>query len=341
MNHAARHFRPEKGALLNLSLHAHFRWITSLFFCICIAPHAFSATAPSIKELLAMGRVDDAIQASEQRIAHSPGDAEAYNFLCRAYFEIEAWDAGVPACERAARLDPHSSLYAMWLGRIYGEKADRSGFLSAASLAKKSRVSFERAVELDPTNVEARADLGEFYAEAPGIIGGGKDKSRQQAEALMSLNPAMGHWVLARIAEKEKNPGLAEREYREEIAASHGGIRGWLDLANFFKYARRYNEMDEALTHLDSAAVDHPESVMFAASLLLRSEREYPWAIRLLRRYLLTPVEEGPAPLAHDLLGLVFEKQGDRRAAADEFRAALALAHAYVRAQQDLKRVEH
>lgn len=338
-NHGSRHLRPENGAPSEVGQVGAARWIAPLVFCLCIAQHAVAGA--SIKELLAAGRVDDAIQASEQRIAHSPDDAEAYNFLCRAYFEIEAWDAGVPACERAVKLDPQSSLYALWLGRIYGEKADRSGFLTAASLAKKARASFERAVELDPKNVEARADLGEFYAEAPGIIGGGKDKSRQQAEALMSLNPAMGHWVLARVAEKDKNPELAEREYREEIAASHGGIRGWLDLANFFKYARRYSEMDEALSHLDSASVDHAESVMFAASLLLRSERQYPWAIRLLRRYLLAPVEEGPAPLARDLLGMVFEKQGDRRAAADEFRAALALARAYARAQQDLKRVEH
>ena len=57
-------------------------------------------------------------------------------------------------------------------------------------------------------------DLGEFYAEAPGIIGGGKDKARQQADALMSLDPAIGHWVLARIAEKEKDPAKAESEYR-------------------------------------------------------------------------------------------------------------------------------
>lgn len=314
-------------------------WIVVFLFCIRFAPHAFAAT-PSIKELLAAGRVDDAIQASELRIAHSPNDAEAYNFLCRAYFEIEQWDAGVTACERAVRLDPRSSLYALWLGRIYGEKADRSSFLSAASLAKKARASFERAVELDPGNVEARIDLGEFYAEAPGIIGGGKDKSRLQAQALMSLSPAMGHWVLARIAEKDKDPALAEREYREEIAASHGGVRGWLSLANFFKYARRFDEMDEALRHLDSAPVDHPEYLMHAGSLLLRSERDYPRAIRLLRRYLAAPVEEGPAAGAHDLLGLIFEKQGDRRAAADEFRAALALGHSYVRAQQDLKRVE-
>jgi len=157
----------------------------------------------------------------------------------------------------------------------------------------------------------------------------------------MFLNPAMGHWVLARIAEKDKNPGLAEREYRAEIAASRGGVRGWLDLANFLKYAHRYDEMEEALRHMESAPVDHPESIMHAGSLLLRAERNYPLATQFLRRYLAAPVEEGPACRAHNLLGLVLEKQGNRQGAVEEFRAALALAHSYAHAQQDLKRLEH
>ena len=60
-----------------------------------------------------------------------------------------------------------NSLYELWLGRIYGEKASRVGFLSAAGLAKKVRTSFERAVQLDPKNWEARVDLAEFYLQAP------------------------------------------------------------------------------------------------------------------------------------------------------------------------------
>jgi hypothetical protein len=80
---------------------------------------------------------------------------------------------------------------------------------------------------------------------------------------------------------------------------------------------------------------------MDGASLLLHTGRNYALGVRFLRRYLLSPVEEGPAFKAHDLLGQLLEKQGDRHAAAEEFRAALALSHTYTRAQEDLKRVEH
>jgi hypothetical protein len=40
------------------------------------------------------------------------------------------------------------------------------------------------------------------------------------------------------------------------------------------------------------------------------------------------------------MLGQLLEKQGDRQAAAGEYRAAIALAHGYVRAQADLKRIQ-
>ena len=255
---------------------------------------------------------------------------------------MEEWDRGVSACEQAVYVDPQNSNYSLWLGRIYGEKADRSSFVSAPGLAKKARESFERAVQLDPKNVEARVDLGEFYTEAPGIIGGGRDKAYRQADALMPLSPAMAHWLLARIAEKEKDPPKAEREYRAELAVSNSGVRGWLDLANFCMYAHRYEDMEQALIHQETAPIDHPDSLMFGANLLLRSRRNYPLAVRLVRRYLENRlVEEAPAFKAHTILGEILEKQGDRQGAVQEVRAALALFQNYSRAKDDLKHLEH
>src|SRR5579859_220683 len=205
------------------------------------------AHAASPRELLATGHADEAIQVLQQQIARSSNDAEAENFLCRAYFMLEEWDRGIAACERARNLDPQKSLYHLWLGRIYGEKADRAGFLSAAGLAKKVRTSFERAVELDPKSWEARTDLAEFYIDAPSIVGGGKDKAREQADALMPLNPAMSHWVAARIAEKNKDLAEAEREYRAAIAVNHSSGRAWFDLANCLRHANRFDEMEKTL----------------------------------------------------------------------------------------------
>jgi tetratricopeptide (TPR) repeat protein len=297
------------------------------------------AASQTPQDLLSAGRVDQAIQTLEQQLQTAP-NAETYNLLCRGYFQLGAWDAGIPACEKAAALEPDNSLYHLWLGRIYGEKADHVSFLTAAGLAKKVRAEFERAVQLSPDDWEARTDLAEFYLEAPAIVGGGKDKARAQAALLAPLNPAMAHWVLARIAEKNKDNVEAEQEYRAAIDASHGGARAWVNLAGFYRHINRFDDMEQALRTMESSPLDRPSALVDGASILLRASRDYPIAIRLARRYIASSntVEESPVFKAHVLLGELLEKHGDRPAAAEEYRAALAIAHSYRPAQEGLRR---
>jgi tetratricopeptide (TPR) repeat protein len=305
---------------------------------LIVIPALSRALGDSPEDLLVAGRVDQAIETLQQQI-HSAPTAEAYNLLCRAHFELGAWDAGIPFCEKAIALEPKNGLYHLWLGRIYGEKADHVGFLSAAGLAKKVRGEFERAVELSPDSWEARTDLAEFYLEAPGVVGGGKDKARDEANRLQPLDAGMAHFIKGRLAEKNKDTDAAEQEFHVAVQVTHGGARACLNLAGFYHHMNRLTEMDQALRKLESCPLDHPGALVDGAGILLRSGRDYPLAVRLLRRYFAAPVEEAPAFKAHVMLGEVFEKQGDRTAAAEEYRTALAMARTYRPAQEGLKRV--
>src|SRR5580700_2026380 len=62
-----------------------------------------TAAAQTPQELLNTGRADQAIQTLEQQTRTAP-TAEAYNLLCRAHFELGAWDVGIPSCEKAVAL---------------------------------------------------------------------------------------------------------------------------------------------------------------------------------------------------------------------------------------------
>ena len=300
-----------------------------------------TALARSTDPLLEEGRIDEAIASLQQQIKSFPNNAEAYNLLCRSYFTLENWDRGIAACEKATSLEPNNSLYHLWLGRIYGEKADGANFLSAARLAGKVRDHFETAVRLNPDSIPARTDLAEFYLEAPGIVGGGRDKAEAQAKLLDKLAPAKAAWVRGRIAEKVKNRGEAEKQYRAAIEASKGSADAWFNLALFFRHLGRLPEMEDAINQAAVAPSGQPEALMDAAEVLFRTGRNLPAAAQLLRRYLLSEekVEEAPAFKAHYLLGGILEKQGDKQAAAGEYSAALALARGFSPAQEALQRV--
>ena len=317
------------------------RSVEIIFLLLLAAGASAATTDDSVPALLAAGRIDDAISILRTRIAATPNGAAAHNLLCRAYFSLGDWNRAVSACEQAVSLEPNNSRYHLWLGRVYGEKADASGFLSAAGLAKKVRAQFEQAVQLDPDSVDARTDLAEFYLEAPGIVGGGQDKARAEAETLSKLDPAKAHWVRGRLAEKRKDSASAEREYRDAIEASNGSALAWFNLALFYRHGQRWDEMEDAIRHASSAPMSRPEVLMESGDVLIRSGRNLPLATELLRRYLASSstVEEAPAFKAHYLLGTVLEKQGDQRAAAEEYRAALALAKEFSRAQDALNRL--
>ena len=301
---------------------------------------AMGTAADSASDLLKAGRVDDAITALGVQLNSAPNDPASHNLLCRAYFAVGNWDRAISACQKAVSLQPNNSEFHLWLGRTYGEKADAVNFFSAASLAKKVRTEFEQAVQLDPTSVMARTDLAEFYLEAPGIVGGGQDKARAQAEQVAKLDPAKAHWIQGRIAEKNKDVGTAEKEYRAAIDASHGGANAWLNLALFYRKADRLDDMHDALKKAASAPMDQPEVLVDAASTLLRANRDLPFAKELVRRYLSSgTVEQAPPFKAHYLLGNILEKQGDKQGAAKEYEIALAMAKDFGRAREALNRV--
>ena len=317
---------------------------TSKILCIVLMLIAAltSGWADSAKDMLVAGRVDEAIAQLNGRLSSAAADADSTNLLCRAYFALDDWDRAESSCKKAVALDPDNSRFHLWLGRVYGEKADRANVLAAAILAGKVRGEFERAVQLNPQDIDARLDLAEFYIEAPGIVGGGEAKAREQAQSVATVNPGREHWIYARIAEKKKDVAGAEREYHQYIDLSHSDAEAWLNLALFLRRQNRPAEMEQAIVKLSQSPMPKLDVLVEAAEMLYRGGRSYPFATELLHRYLAAgPVEAAPAFKARYLLGLLLEKQGDKAGAADEYRASLSLARNFGTAQEALNRVAH
>ncbi len=196
---------------------------------------------------LTVGRADDAISRLSSSLAANPGDAKAHHLLCRVYYQEKRWNDAIHECETAVQLAPLDSGYHLWLGRAYGEKADSIHSIKAYGLAKKVRDEFERAVQLGSGNVDALSDLGEFYTEAPGIVGGGKKKAEDVAQTLERYEPAQAYQLKGRIAEKDKNYVFAETEFKAAVESSRQPANAWMELASFYSRRRQWDQMLEAL----------------------------------------------------------------------------------------------
>lgn len=322
------------------------RYSSTLFYLLlgwlCILGAWAVTPAPVPKDMLApvradlkMGRADDAISRLGPYLTAYPQSAEAHNLLCRVYYQEEQWDDAIGECECAVRLTPLNSEYHLWLGRAYGEKARNMRSIRAFELAKKVRRQFERAVELDDRNVDALFDLGEFYTEAPGIVGGDKRKAQNVVQALEQYDPAQAYQLLGFLEEKDKNYSLAEIDYRAEVKASSQPAEAWMDLAAFYSRRRQQEQMLQALqSGIDAdrkAARPNGPALVDGATILSSNHEERQLAIQLLKLYLASPNQSAdwPAFQVHVQLGRLLEQQGDRAGATQQTEAATGLARGY------------
>ena len=249
------------------------------------------------------GRAIDLLRALDER------DAAVYALLGKAWFMQGQYKQAVADLDKAIAIDSLNSDYYDWLGRAYGRLAEGSSVLSALGYAKKTVRAFERAVELDPSNLEALSDVFEYYLQAPGMVGGGLEKAENIAGRFAGLKAAEYHWARARLAEKRKDFATAEREFREAFATDPNEVGRALDLAAFLSSRGRYGESDALFR---TAGDNYPRSpkVLYArAAAYIQSKRKLDEAEALLDRYLAlqTTPEDPSRPEAAALLKSVRE----------------------------------
>ena len=206
--------------------------------------------------------------------------------------------------ERAVQLEPTKGEYYHWLGRAYGRRAESSSFVTAPGYASKARQNFEKAVQLNPRDAEAVNDLFEYYKEAPGFLGGGLDKAKTLLSEIKDIDPAEYHFAMAQIAEKRKEYGVAEQQFRKALELAPRQVGRLIDLAKFLAKRGRYSESDALFKQAEVIAPDEPKVLFARASTYIQVNRNLEEARALLKRYIdlpLTP-ENTPREEARKLL---------------------------------------
>ena len=322
----------------------HFKSaIFPLLLLLFFAGNSLTASAESAEITLARtallhGRVDEAVSTLKPKLAAQPGDALAHQLLCRAYYAQDLASQAVQECQLAVSNAPTNSESQMWLGRAYGLKASHASPFTALGLARRVHQAFERAVEMNPENVYAYSDLGEFYVAAPGLVGGGIDKAKALADRMMAHFPAQSHRLLALIAGRQNDKVTQEAEFKNAVSVSKSAA-ALIDLARFYQ---EHGDPDLALSTIHSAiAADHARdaSLVDAAGVLTAARRAPDLAERCLREYLASPAmsDEAPAFKVHLQLGNLLAQRGDIVAAREQYNAAAALASTYAPARKAIQ----
>jgi tetratricopeptide (TPR) repeat protein len=286
-------------------------------------------------------RYADARRELDAAVREHPNDARAHHYLGRIAMHETRFGDAIAHLQRAAELEPSVAEHQILLGRAYGQMAVRSGLTKKFGFAKRARAALERAVELDPTSIEARSGLIQFHLLAPGLVGGSSSKARAHASEIAKHSPFRGALARAWIAEDRRDYDQAAREYRDAIDQAPDSLISYWGLAQLWQRGSRF---DSAFALMDYVIKRHPDAMPAyyyygrAASL---SGQHLPEAVRALERYIAYEPHEGDPPVssAHYRLGLVYERMGDREKAKREFETSLRLEPTRREVKDALRRV--
>ncbi len=196
------------------------------------------------------GRSAEALTILESVLRIESRNARANYLLGRLAFSMKDYGRAAESLERAVELVGGQSDYHYWLSRAYGEQARNSGLFARAKLAPKVKAELERAVELDPANVEARFGLLRYLLRAPGFMGGSNQEARRQAEEIKKRNPLKGHAAFGVLYEAEKKWDLTEKEYLTARRESQGEPDPHYWLGSFYQARERYDDAFEVFETL-------------------------------------------------------------------------------------------
>jgi tetratricopeptide (TPR) repeat protein len=189
------------------------------------------------------------------------------------------------------------------------------GYLALAYVAHQQKQDdkleglYQKAVESNPRNYEARVTLANFY-----------------------------------ISPQHTNSSQAEQHSQAALEMNPDRIDGYRLLAIALVFEKRFDDAAKLAAAAEAKIPDDISPYVYAARAMLREGVELPRAESYLKKYFTETREpEAGAPLiagAHWSLGLVYEKEGRKRDAKNELETALHLKPDFEPAKRDLKRLK-
>jgi tetratricopeptide (TPR) repeat protein len=285
---------------------------------------------------------DPDVRARVEAAVRGTGESALFAQGCLAIADARFGDAE-RIFEQLVNEDGRSSAYHYYLGRAYGARAQRANVLSRAPLARKTKAAFDRAVQLDPENVDAREGLVRYYSQAPGLLGGSMAKAGEQVVEIRRRNAYRAGIVAADLAAGHKDDAAMQREY-EQLVVQYPDSE--LPHARLVALHARGKQWDDAFRAVDRWLAARPGSrgAQYAVGrTAAESGLQLDRGEQALRKYLggSAPKPNEPSLAgAHWRLGMIHEQRGQRDAARAEYQAALTLDPALKGAQDALARLK-
>ena len=350
------------------------------FSCFLLAACACARAASPINvdDLIEANHWKQAYRLTELRLSQNPLDAQAHAWMSKIKEGFGDLATSMAEAQRAVDLETSNPEFHAQLAESCAMIADVAHVLRALPMVHCMNREMDRALSMDPKNINIRLVYMMFSWKAPLIAGGDRNRARKIAEEIRRISPAWGYLALARLLQDFDNDVLKEDLLQKAVNADPKFYRAHMALATFYAvnakekhldraekeahtmrlldpsnegsyeilarvYAgqARWQELDAILSEAVKSAPDDAGPFYAAAEVLSESSRELPRAEGYLTRYLNQPAE-GRQPThakAHWLLARIYTAEGKTADVVRELQTALRLDPGFDAAQRDLKKL--
>ncbi len=282
----------------------------------------------------------------------------------------------VIAFEKAVDLNNSNSVYYNWLGNAFGNRINEVNMLSKMKMAGKIKSSYERAIELDPQNIDPKWGLMQFHTNAPSIAGGDKKTAEELAGEIKKIDPKRGYSAymqfyratkkydmlkkvideaiasdpddmdymsqLAAYYNDNNEPGRAVEIYRKVLKANPGNVQAAYQLGYLCVNMKEYDMAFDIFEDLiNREEIDVGALYQYGRVSAISGDR-LDKGIQYMQEYMKhEPTQGNPThAAAFWRLGLIYEHKGDLEAAIKSMEKSLELDPKYKSAKDDLKRIK-
>lgn len=228
------------------------------------------------------------------------------------------------AIKKAVSLAPRKASYYRFMGQVYGALAENANIFHALGLAKDVLSAFKMAVMRAPHDPKSLADLATYYIDAPGIVGGNRNKAHKIEDTLQKLDPLYALRVKAHEAVEDHHFKTAETLLRQAIKLDDTPHSAQT-LAFLYMRRHRYRKEFELFITITRQRPADIRAWYWVGRASILSRSHYAVGIHALTHYITATERPDNAPslaFAHLRLGDLYLLTGKTHSACLEFAQA-------------------
>jgi predicted Zn-dependent protease len=324
-----------------MKLKQGFRILVLAMPAAALVPRAGAQDIHAAIQLYEHGKFQGAEELFSALSRQAPNDADLHVWLGKARLKLHRRDDAVLAFKKAVAIDSRNGVHHLWLARAYGEKAAHA-FFSAFSLAIQARKEFELAAGLAPDNLDIRFDLLEFYAQAPGFLGGGKEKAMAQTEEITRLALRAGYTARAGLFARDEKWDRALQELLRATEKFPDDPSAFLDLADFQMQRRDFQGAESGALRAQALDSSDRRARLLLAAARIELGRDLDESLKALQELAAGALTEHD-PAFEDVyywIGRAYLARGQKPEAQRAFQAALSFDPDHDRSKAALAQVK-